>query len=155
MLRMLGMPKRMTKHPRRAKQARGGLQSYPSRDGRGMRGPKKRRRRREGRAWRGIGLLKQRGRLLRRPFWKAALLQNSGRTILSKPQQTRLNKRKAKHMANFFLQTNTQSPSIQAEHDPAEKRDDMADALLQTPAYSRVVLGIGPMPQQAEVLVID
>ena len=85
--------------------------------------------------------------------WKTLALQRAANGILSESQQTRLNKKKAKQMAEIFLQSNTQSTSINKDYDSAEKQDDLADALLQ--AYSRVVLGLGPMPQPAAVIVIE
>lgn len=58
-------------------------------------------------------------------------------------------------MADFFLQSNLQAAAIQAAYDSAAKQDDMADALLQALAYSNAVLGLRPIPQQAEVITID
>ena len=87
--------------------------------------------------------------------WKALALQRAANGFLSKSQQTRLNKKKAMQMAEFFLQSNTQSTSINEDYDSAEKQDDLADALLQALAYSCVVLGLGPMPQHAAVIVIE
>ncbi len=85
--------------------------------------------------------------------WAAAALANSSTGSLSTQQQYRLNKKKAKEMANYFLQCNSQSPAIQADYDSAVKQDDMADALLQALAYARVVLSISP--HAAEVIVIE
>ena len=89
--------------------------------------------------------------------WEAAFHQRSATGIMNKSQKTRFNKKKAKQMADFFLQTNNQiqAAPIQAAYDSAAKRDDMADALLQALAYSNVVLGLRPLPQQAELIIID
>lgn len=85
--------------------------------------------------------------------WAAAALAKSSTNHLSPQQQYRLNKKKAKEMANYFLQCNSQSPAVLAEYDSAAKQDDMADALLQALAYAKVVLSISP--HQPEVIVID
>ena len=85
--------------------------------------------------------------------WTAAALLRAGSGILSKSQNTRLNKKKAKEAVNFFLQVNPQATTIQAQYDSAEKQDDMADALLQALAYANVVLDLGP--HQPPVIVID
>lgn len=87
--------------------------------------------------------------------WESAFHQRSATGTMNKSQKTRFNKKKAKQMAEFFLQTNIQAAPIQAAYDSAAKRDDMADALLQALAYSNVVLGLRPLPQQAEVIIID
>ena len=87
--------------------------------------------------------------------WKATFLQRSASGIMSKSQKTRFNKQKAKQMADFFLQSHVQAASIQAAYDSEDKQDDMADALMQALAYSNVVLGIKPIPQQAEIITID
>lgn len=64
--------------------------------------------------------------------------QAKGKTALSKPQQTRLNKSKAKNITSFFLDIKPQSAGVQAAYDSAAKKDDMADALLQALAYANV-----------------
>ena len=64
--------------------------------------------------------------------------QAKGKNRLSKPQQTRLNKFKAKHIAAFFLEIRPQPANIQAAYDSAQKQDDMADALMQALAYANV-----------------
>ncbi|KAI4211063.1 MAG: hypothetical protein LQ349_009441 [Xanthoria aureola] len=64
--------------------------------------------------------------------------QAKGKTTLSKPQQTRLNKSKAKNITSFFLDIKPQSAEIQGAYDSAAKKDDMADALLQALAYANV-----------------
>lgn len=87
--------------------------------------------------------------------WEETFSQRSATGIMNKSQRTRYNKKKAKQMADFFLQSNLQAAAIQAAYDSAAKQDDMADALLQALAYSNAVLGLRPIPQQAEVITID
>lgn len=87
--------------------------------------------------------------------WEATFHQRSATGIMNKSQKTRFNKNKAKQMADFFLQINIQAAPIQAAYDSAAKQDDMADALLQALAYSNVVLGLKPLPQQADVITIE
>lgn len=57
---------------------------------------------------------------------------------MSEPQQTRLNKFKAKHIATFFLEIRAQPVQTQAGYNLAQKQDDMADALLQALAYGNL-----------------
>ena len=64
--------------------------------------------------------------------------QAKGKTALNKPQQTRLNKGKAKSITTFLLSIKPQLAEIQAAYDSAHKQDDMADALLQALAYANV-----------------
>ena len=64
--------------------------------------------------------------------------QAKGKTALSKPQQTRLNKGKAKNITTFFLSIKPQLAEVPAAYDSAYKKDDMADALLQALAYANV-----------------
>ena len=51
--------------------------------------------------------------------------QAKGKTALSKPQQTRLNKGKAKTITTFLLSIKPQLAEVQAAYDSAHKKDDM------------------------------
>lgn len=85
--------------------------------------------------------------------WTAAALLRAVTGILSKSQQTRLNKKKAKAIADFFLEISPQPAAIQTAYDTAGKQDDMADALLQALAYAKIMLGLSP--HRPQVIVID
>lgn len=84
--------------------------------------------------------------------WTAAALLRAVTGILSKSQQTRLNKKKAKAIADFFLEISPQPAAIQTAYDTADKQDDMADALLQALAYAKIMLGLSP--HRPQVIVI-
>ena len=62
----------------------------------------------------------------------------NGKNSLGRPQQTRVNNFKAKHVAHFFLENRAQPAHIQAAYDSAQTQDDMADALLQALASANV-----------------
>lgn len=64
--------------------------------------------------------------------------QAKGKTVLTKAQQTRLNKSKAKNITSHYLDIKPQTAEVQAAYDTAQKKDDMADALLQALAYANV-----------------
>ena len=59
-------------------------------------------------------------------------------TVLNKAQQTRLNKSKAKNITSIFLDIKPQTAETQAAYDTAQKKDDMADVLLQALVYANV-----------------
>ena len=75
--------------------------------------------------------------------WENEAAAKQASHTVSKQQQTRLNKKMDQAIAVFFLDENPQSLSIQAAYDQANKKDDMADALLQALAYAYVILPEG------------
>ncbi|MCJ1368718.1 hypothetical protein MMC16_007863 [Acarospora aff. strigata] len=80
--------------------------------------------------------------------------QAKGKNTLSRPQKTRLNKSKAKDIASFFLDNHAQTANIQAAYDTADKKDDMADALLQALAYANLGMSNeGVQPQVIDLTV--
>ena len=81
--------------------------------------------------------------------------QAKGRTALTKPQQTRLNKGKAKNITTFFLSIMPQSAEVQAAYDSAHKKDDMADALLQALAYANVGVNSEGVHQPEIIDLVD
>ncbi|DBA76982.1 TPA: hypothetical protein ACH3X1_009573 [Trebouxia sp. C0004] len=85
--------------------------------------------------------------------WTAAALLWAVTGILSKSQQTRLNKKKAKTIADFFLEISPKPAAIQTAYDTADNQDDMVDTLLQALAYAKMMLG--QSPHRPQVVVID
>ncbi|DBA98147.1 hypothetical protein WJX77_007527 [Trebouxia sp. C0004] len=87
--------------------------------------------------------------------WTAAALLRAVTVtgILSKSQQTRLNKKEAKATADLFLEITSQPAAIQIAYDTADKQDDMADAVLQALAYAKIMPGLSP--HRPQVIVID
>ena len=69
--------------------------------------------------------------------------------------QTRLNKKMAKAVTVFFLATHPQTANIQTAYNQANKKDDMADALLQALAYANAILPEGVIQEDAGVMVIE
>jgi len=87
--------------------------------------------------------------------WEDEALARQAAGRLSKQQQTRLNKKMAKAIAVFFLATHPQTANIQTAYTQANKKDDMADALLQALAYANAILPEGVVQEDAGVMVID
>ena len=53
-------------------------------------------------------------------------------------QVVKLNKSKAKNITSHYLDIKPQKGEVQAAYDTAQKKDGMADALLQALAYANV-----------------
>lgn len=87
--------------------------------------------------------------------WEREALARQAAGRLSKQQQTRLNKKMAKAVAEFFLATHPQTVTIQTAYTQANKKDDMADALLQALAYANAILPEGVIQEDAGVMVIE
>ena len=87
--------------------------------------------------------------------WEDEALARQAAGILSKQQQTRLNKKMAKAITVFFLATHLQTANLQIAYNQAIKKDDMADALLQALAYANAILPEGVVQEDAGVMVIE
>lgn len=87
--------------------------------------------------------------------WEDEALARQAAGSLSKQQQTRLNKKMAKAVTVFFLATHPQTANIQTAYNQANKKDDMADALLQALAYANAILPEGVVQEDAGVMVIE
>lgn len=84
----------------------------------------------------------------------AALTRRGG--ALNKVQLSRLNKKKAVDIANFFLEEFVQVAYIQHIFEASSKQDDLADALLQALAYASTTLNISNhLPAQPVVADMD
>ena len=79
---------------------------------------------------------------------KGEMLSHSSST-LTKVQSSRLNKYKTVLMAQNFLEDFLQEAQVQDAFDSANKKDDMADALLQALAYANSVMQISNSATEA------
>ncbi|DBA77419.1 TPA: hypothetical protein ACH3X1_009251 [Trebouxia sp. C0004] len=61
----------------------------------------------------------------------------------------------SKAVTVFFLATHPQTATIQTAYNQANKKDDMADALLQALAYASAILPEGVVHEDAGVMVIE